>query len=88
MSPFKGCNIVDLGFLCQQIVERVRMILSFNVSILRFYLFYVTKNCFVLPRKDLKVRFYVHLIHLVWEPVRDAGYIHTHACLSVRYDLA
>ena len=84
ISLFKGRNIVDLGFLCQQLVERVRTFLSLNVTILRLYLFYVTKNCFILPCQDLKVRSYVYFIYLVWGPIRDAGgYIHTHACTRV-----
>ena len=93
ISPFKGHNIVDLGFLCQQSVERIITFFSLYVTILRLYLFYVTKNCFILPRKDLKMRSYVYSIHLVWGPVRDAGgyillYIRIHQCTSVRYYLA
>ena len=75
ISPFN----FDLGFVCQQLVERAGTFLSLNVTTLRLYLFYVTKNCFILPRKHLKVRCYVYFICLVWGPVRDAGcYIHTH----------
>ena len=62
ISPFKGRNIVDLGFLCQQLVERVRTVVSLNVTILRLYLFYVTKNCFILPRKDLIMKSYWYSI--------------------------
>ena len=25
ISPFKGCNIVNLGFVCQQLVEGVKL---------------------------------------------------------------
>ena len=46
ISPFKGRNIVDLGFLCQQLVERFRTFLLLNVTILRLHLFYVTKKLF------------------------------------------
>ena len=44
ISPFKGRNIVDLRFLCQQLVQRVRTFSSLNVTILMLYLFYVTKK--------------------------------------------
>ena len=57
ISPFKGRNIVDLGFVCQQSVVRVKTFLSLNVTILGLYPFYVTKSYFILlPPKDLKVR--------------------------------
>ena len=89
ISLFKGHNIVDLGFLCQQLGERVRRFLSLNVTILRLYLFYLTKKFFILSRKDLKMRSYVYFIHLVWGPGQDlGGQIHTLACTSVRYFLA
>ena len=67
--PFKALNIVDLGFMCQQLVERVRTFLSLNVTILRLHLLFVTKYCFILPESEV-----LRILHLFgMGPARDAG---------------
>ena len=72
ISPFKGSNIADLSFVCQQAVGRVKTFLSFNI----------TKNCFILPRKDLKVRSYVYT-SFIWcedqSETQEVIYIHMRA---------
>ena len=71
ISPFKALSIVDLGFMCQQLVERVRTFLSLNVTILRLYLLFVTKYCFILPESEvLRI---LHLFGMGPALARDAG---------------